>query len=144
MSAVQSIIKPLAPKVPGWRQCPDPPSRFTLGYECHAWFNEAHQLAVLSAVEVATDADRIDRGPEYHVSISKRHRGSGKRCTSEEARMVLTQFGLEGAEEDNHVPSGVVRNFWRTVAEPLIGLECACKADEASIVENKGDFVWRP
>lgn len=53
-------------------------------------------------------------------------------------------IGLEGAEEDNHVPHGKVRNFWRPVAELLVGKECECKAEEPVIREDKGDFIWRP
>ena len=90
------------------------------------------------------DGDRFDRGPEYHLSISRQTPAGPRRCTSEMARIVLRQFGLEGAEEDNHVPNGVVRNFWRPVADPLVGLECECKDEEPAIVEDKGDFVWRP
>jgi hypothetical protein len=92
---------------------------------------------------VASDG-KVDKGPEYHVSISKQLFAGPTRCTSDEARWVLEQFGLDGAEEDNHVPGGVVRNFWRPVATGLIGLECECKAEEPAIREDKGDFVWRP
>lgn len=141
---IESIIKPLRPTGTGWADCGD--ASFAAGYECHRWYHDNTDLQVLSAVEVARDKDGIDRGPEYHISISKVDRVKMKpvRCSYQDARWVLKQFGLEGAEEDNHVPGGVVRNWWRTVAEPLIGLECACKADEPAIVEDKGDFVWRP
>jgi hypothetical protein len=94
----------------------------------------------MSAVETMSDEDK---GPEYHLSISKQVGGSPNRCTSNEAKWVLDQFGLDGAEEDNHVPFGVVRNFWRTVATPLVGLECECKDEEPAVVEDKGDFIWR-
>lgn len=97
-------------------------------------------LFAISAVEVAVDKDGIDRGPEYHISISK----NGARCSSFEAKWVLSAFGLNGAEEDNHVPHGIARNFWRPVAERLIGLECACKKEEIAVREDKGDYVWRP
>jgi hypothetical protein len=69
--------------------------------------------------------------------------GGPARCDRNEAKWALEQFGLDGAEEDNHVPGGVVRNYWRTVATGLIGLECECKAEEPAISEDKGDFVWR-
>jgi hypothetical protein len=140
----QSIIKPLRPSGPPWVQLPPLPSKFTLGFEHEVWMNTSLVLGVISAVEVAQDKDGIDRGPEYHISISKNDREKPRRCTSDEAAYVLRAFDLEGAEEDNHVPHGVVRNFWRTVAQPLIGLECACKADEPAIREDKGDYVWRP
>ena len=66
------------------------------------------------------------------------------RIDTNEAKWVLAEFGLDGAEEDNHVPHGIVRNFWRPVASGLVGKECRCKAEEVVIRENKGDFVWRP
>lgn len=138
---MQSVIKPLTPlpTSTGWVQLPPPPAWATLGYAGLAFGHPETGLYVISAVEVAKDADGIDRGPEYHISISKRKR----RCTSQEAKEVLRQFGMEGAEEDNHVPHGVVRNFWRPVADNLVGLECRCKAEEPAIVEDKGDYVWR-
>jgi hypothetical protein len=115
-----------------------------MGFPIEAWAHTSG-LAVFSAVEVARDKDNIDRGPEYHISVSKKADGRPGRCTSEEATWCLQEFGgLSGWEEDNHVPHGIVRNFWRPVAEPMIGLECACKAEEPAIVEDKGDYVWRP
>lgn len=108
------------------------------GYPLRAFMHDESGLSVLSAVEVVNDEQA--NGPEYHISISK---GGTRRCDSNEAAWVLKQFALEGAEEDNHVPSGVVRNFWRTVAEPLIGKECECKDTETAIKEDKGDFIWR-
>lgn len=134
------IVRPLRPKASGWIRLSDPPAWVTLGYAAERWWHEVHNLSVISAVEVAKDDDGIDRGPEYHLSISL---GGRARCTSAQARAVLRDFDLHGAEEDNHVPSGVVRNFWRPVADRLVGLECSCKADEPAIVEDRGDFVWR-
>lgn len=144
LRAARSIIKPLRPRGEGWRRLPDLPPQYTLGYECEVWRHDWWLLGVMSAVEVAKDKDSIDRGPEYHISISKHQAGNPRRCTTQEALLVLQAFGLEGAEEDNHVPNGKVRNFWRPVAEPMVGLECACKADEPAMVEDKGDFIWRP
>lgn len=133
------IIKPKRPISAGWTRLPDPHKAITLGYTGEAYEFSANGLYVISAVEVAKDPDGIDKGPEYHVSIS-RH---GKRCTSADALWVLSQFDMLDAEEDNHVPFGIVRNFWRPVADSLVGIECACKKDEPAIVEDKGDYVWR-
>lgn len=143
--ALPAIIQPLRPAAPGWQRLPDPPRRISFGYDCEAWLHE-HGLIVFSAVEVANEKDGIDRGPEYHLSMSKRVPGAPQpaRCSSAEATWILSEFQLAGAEEDNHVPHGLVRNFWRAVAQPLVGLECACKADEPAIVEDQGDYVWRP
>lgn len=136
----RSLTSVLRPRDSGWREIPQ---SHMMGYPCRAFFHNKSTLAVLSAVEVADD-EKIGKGPEYHISISKQPRGFGtQRCTSEEAKWVLDQFGLGGAEEDNHVPGGLVRNFWRPVADHLVGMECECKANEVAVIEDKGDFVWR-
>ena len=114
-----------------------------MGYPSRAFIHNGSRLAVISAVEVASEPG-MDKGFEYHVSISKQLSGGiGVRCDPNEDAWVLAQFGLEGAEEDNYVPHGYVRNFWRPVAAGLVGIECPCKADEPAINEDKGDFVWR-
>jgi hypothetical protein len=139
----QSIIKPRRPTGSGWVQDDAPPPAVTLGFEGETWFHGPSQLFVISAVEVAAAEGGIDKGPEYHISISRQRPYGSTRCTTADAMWVLAAFDLIEAEEDNHVPHGIVRNFWRPVADRLVGLECACKADEPAIVENKGDYVWR-
>lgn len=135
----ESIVKPKSPDIENenWQPFHVPP-QFTLGY---AGVGYAHRqgFIVISAVEVAKDKDGIDLGAEYHVSISH----NGGRCSSHDAHWILRQFDMEGSTEDNHVPHGVVRNFWKPVAENLIGIKCKCVDDENAIKENKGDFVWR-
>jgi hypothetical protein len=140
----RSIVQTLRPRFAGWIEEPVPPVVTSCGGIARLWWHAERRLSVISAVEVATDPHDIDRGPEYHLSISRLAPAGPARCSSEAAHWVLRQFGLDGAEEDNHVPYGVVRNFWRAVADPLIGLACACKAEEPAIIEDKGDFVWRP
>lgn len=138
------IIKPKRPIGPGWRQCQPPPAWVTLGFAGESWQHAEHRLNVISAVEVADDGDGIDKGPEYHISISlQAFDGSTARCSRADAIWVLGQFDLLEAEEDNHVPNGLVRNFWRPVTDKLVGLECACKDAEPAMVEDKGDFIWR-
>lgn len=132
-----SIIQPLRPSGDGWTKLDTPTALYSMGYPSEAWQHK-DGLCVISAVEVMADENK---GPEYHVSVSK---WGKSRADTNECNWVLAQFQLEGSEEDNHVVSGIVRNFWRTVAEPLIGLECECKEYEPKICENKGDFVWRP
>lgn len=136
-----SILPPKSPQGAGWVRPPTPPEFGAYGYEAQAFRHPVRGLNVISAVEVAKDADGIDRGPEYHVSISRDGR---QRCSSADAREVLKAFDMDGAEEDNHVPHGFVRNFWRPVADRFVGMECACKDSEPAIREDKGDFVWRP
>jgi hypothetical protein len=136
---IRSIITVPRPRLAGWREVD---CRLQTTAPHRAFFHDRHSLAVISAVEVIDD--EVIRGPEYHLSISRQHRTLGtRRCSSTEARWVLVQFGVEGALEDNHVPGGLVRNFWRPVADHLVGRECLCVADENAISEDKGDFVWR-
>jgi hypothetical protein len=132
-----SVIKPKRPSGPGWR--PLKQQLAVLGYPAEAWEHPESGLFVLSAVEVVNEPGKPSLGPEYHLSIS----ANGQRCTSGDALWVLAQFDLSDAKEDNHVPSGMVRNFWRPVADHLSGYECPCNSDEPAMVEDQGDFVWR-
>ena len=138
----ETIIRPKYPTGPGWRQAvwwTCPPQLAALGYPVEPW-EHSDGFFVLSAVEVAkAEPGAEPLGPEYHLSISR----YGQRCTSQEARAVLLAFGLEDATEDNHVPSGRVRNFWRPVADHLAGYECPCVDAEPAVREDKGDYVWR-
>jgi hypothetical protein len=139
-----NIISPKRPTGEGWIPQPKPPQWVTMGYAGEAWMHRGG-LFVISAVEVAKDKDGVDRGPEYHISVSQCVRGGrNKRCSSSTALWVLAAFDLIEAKEDNHVPDGVVRNFWRPVADRLVGLECGCKQKEPAILLDKGDYVWRP
>jgi hypothetical protein len=138
-TGVKSIVKPLTPRGEGWTELQVNPTH-SLGFPCRGFIHKSGLFA-MSAVETVQGEDK---GPEYHISISQQTTGRATRCDSNEAKWVLRQFGLDGAEEDNHVPYGVVRNFWRPVATGLIGLECPCKEEEPMIKEDRGDFVWRP
>lgn len=147
-----NIINPLRPFKQSrnqWFQDPNiHPDLIHACYPVERWVHYGTDISVLSAVEVATDKDGSSNGPEYHVSVSKATWPNGRytpsRVDTNEAKWVLAEFGVDGAEEDNHVPHGIVRNFWLPVAGHLVGKECACKAEEVVIRENKGDFVWRP
>ena len=138
----ESIIKPKRPIGKDWRhavQWKPAPALAAMGYPVEAW-EHPNGLFVLSAVEVTeveTGSEAL--GPEYHISVSK----NGQRCSSAEAVWALNQFDLIDATEDNHVPSGRVRNFWRPVADRLSGYQCPCVAEEPAIREDKGDYVWR-
>lgn len=137
-----SLVSVKRPQLPGWREVPVEGPCLASGDPVRAFFHDASMLMVMSAVEFI-DGGQAD-GPEYHLSISRQHPTLGtRRCSSNEARWVLVQFRVEEATEDNHVPHGLVRNFWRPVADPLVGRECLCVEGENAIVEDKGDFVWR-
>jgi hypothetical protein len=133
-----SIIRPKRPSAPGWRQVPVKGLPLVGDYEC--WANDEAGLGVISAVEVAAEhAGQTPLGPAYHLSVS----AFGQRCSSADALWVLAQFDLSDAKEDNHVPGGKVRNFWRYVADHLSGHQCGCVDEEPAIREDRGDYVWR-
>lgn len=138
----ESIIKPKRPTGAGWTRalwwrCP--PELAAMGYPVEAW-SHTSGMFVLSAVEVAVAEPGAEAlGPEYHLSIS----AHGQRCDGAAAKWALRQFDLADATEDNHVPCGKVRNFWRPVADHLSGYECPCVDAEPVMREDRGDFVWR-
>lgn len=135
-----SIIQPKRPTGSGWRQITGIALPMdNLGFPYEVWAHDEHGIGVITAVEVARDPGQPELGPEYHVSIS----AFGQRCSAADALWTLAQFDLSDAKEDNHVPSGKVRNFWRPVADRLSGYDCPCVADEPAIREDKGDFIWR-
>lgn len=138
---LESVIKPKQPTGAGWHQVKGVVLPLAgEGFPYAAWEHAASGLFAISAVEVATEKVGVPAlGPAYHLSISL----NGRRCSSADAAWVLGQFDLTDALEDNHVPSGKVRNFWRYVAEGLSGMECPCTDEEPAIREDKGDFVWR-
>lgn len=106
---------------------------FLVGYVPQAngfrYENSMGVIAISSIHEVSGE-------PQYHVSFSHR----GQRIDQDWMAPLLKQWGIEDFEEDNHVPNGKVRNFWKPVAGPVI--ECPCKAVEEPHVE-KGGYVWR-
>jgi hypothetical protein len=138
---VESIIKPKVPKVlgsntSGWVELEN---SISSSYPLQTFGHIPSGLRVLSAVEVVKEDGKLELGPEFHISISK----NGKRCDSAEAAFVLHAFNCEDAKEDNHTPHGIVRHFWRPVADNLSGYECPCVSEEPAIVEDKGDYIWR-
>lgn len=132
-----NVIQPKKPKGKAWTFLG--PINLDNRYDSFAWEHDSG-ITVISAVEVAYDENDIEKGPEYHISISK---GRNVRCDRNESKFVLKEFDMLDADEDNHVPNGFVRNYWKPVNENLIGHICPCKDTEPAIKENKGDFVWR-
>ena len=136
---MESIIKPKRPTGIGWVFGGKTSPEISLGYDGEYWFFPSAGITVISAVEVAYDPGDIEKGPEYHVSVSQNR----SRIDRNGARFVLKAFDMLDADEDNHVPGGFVRNYWMPVAENLRGNICPCKDEEPAMVEDKGDFIWR-
>lgn len=148
MSETCILIQPKCPipSATGWVR--DPGTERALvarnplmaAYPPQVWFHHPTGMTAITNVEKPTpEPGEFDVGPEYHLSVSK----AGQRCTSADAAWVLGQFDMADAKEDNHVPSGRVRNFWRPVADRFSGFECPCQETEPAIREDKGDFIWR-
>lgn len=110
--------------------------RVHLGFPAERWVS-VHGHVAITAVETPEDVGQPPLGPEYHVSISFR----GGRVSADEVPALLKDWGMEGADEDNHV-QGIARHFWKPVAEKYHGYVCVCKRAEHAITE--GDYVWRP
>lgn len=92
------------------------------------------RMVVVSTLDVAQLPDGSGVGLQWHVSASF---GDGKRrLTDAEVAHVLRDFGMEGAEEDNHEP-GRARHFWLPV-DPEHRVDCECKTTEEVHVEADG------
>lgn len=145
---IDSIVKPKRPIGSGWARESSAALQAimhatAMATTSEAWHHGESGIQVFSAVEVAREPGQPNLGPEYHLSVSKRGGTGPRRTTAAEALWCLAQFDLVDAKEDNHVPSGTVRNFWRPVADRLSGYECPCADSEPAVREDKGDFVWR-
>lgn len=140
------IVQPVRPKGGGWMQWPYvAPPGYSRPYAIERWYNRGQETQILTAIEIVLPEGAKEGRPEYHVSISglKWLDERPYRCSDSRARWVLKQVGLDGWFEDNHVPHGIVRNFWRPVAEPQVGDVCPCVGEEPAMREMKGDYVWR-
>ena len=137
-----NIIKALKPENKEWLPL-SPPSLAIEPIDVSAWFHK-DGFYCISAVESVIPEGETSARPEYHLSFTRQSLRGILRVDSNDAQWILSQFGLEGWFEDNHVPFGKARNFWRPVNENLVGQICACVDDEPAIKENKGDYVWRP
>lgn len=74
-------------------------------------------------------------GPTWHISVSR----YGKRPTPKDVGRALRDFGMVGADEDNHHP-GVARHYFMPI-DPAYRSACECKTTEDVIVEKDG-FAW--
>jgi len=101
-----SAIQPKKPQSDKWEVIPVDTSRFTHGY-VGVTYGSSDGFFVISAVEV------MDGEPFYHISLSKESR---QRCTRNEVRAVIRDFGMCGAEEDTS-GAALARHFFLAVAD---------------------------
>lgn len=97
LGGVRSIISVLRPRFDGWMEIPTNPQILQLGGVARTFIHNERSISVISAVEVADDG-AIDKGPEYHLSVARQTPMGPRRCSSDTARWVQRQFGLDGAE----------------------------------------------
>jgi hypothetical protein len=113
-------------------------TRFNQG-EIRGWFNLKKRLLVISTVDMA-EFRGVTR-PQYQVSVSvvRWHPSEKPRRASDAERdLVLRDFDMLGAEEDNHEP-GIARHFWRLCeASSDEAMGCECKETEELVVEPDG------
>lgn len=74
-------------------------------------------------------------GPTWHASISR----LGKRPRPRDVEHFKRDFGLVGAEEDNHHP-GAARHYFMPI-DPAYRVGCECKIDE-DIITEPGGYQW--
>lgn len=144
-----AILKPFRPITGGWVEWqanwrswgPDG----AVPYVIERWYNRGQELQVLSSIESVDPEDGSGRRLEYHVSVSGLKYGADRpyRVSDSRARFALKAFGFDGYTEDNHVPHGIVRNYWRPIEDRLQGIECPCVDEEPAFREMQGDFTWR-
>jgi hypothetical protein len=141
------ILTPFRPITRGWVEWPTDLSVFpgSKPYVLERYYNRGQELQVMTSIEVVEQDDHSPPRPEYHLSVSglKHLAALPHRVCESTARWALKQFGFDGFTEDNHAPHGLVRNYWRPVADQFAGQVCACVKDEPTIKEMQGDYVWR-
>jgi len=118
-----------------WQQSNHDVTQFTHSRHVSGW-TRGRYFVISELVDTEMPDGSGDMGPSWHVSISKR----GARVRdSKVIRKMLRDFGMLGAEEDNHEP-GEARNFW-LVVDPMRRVDCECKTDETLHREANGQ-VW--
>lgn len=147
VAPAQRILQPLRPRGNGWQQWDLSLIAAELrarAYAIERWYNRAHEVQVLSSIE-SVSGESPEPRHEYHISISGlRYRAPRPhRCSESLARWVLKEFDFTDCAQDNHVPNGIVRNYWRPIAKNVSPV-CHCVETEPKIVEDKGDYIWRP
>lgn len=107
----RAILQPKRPVRAGWAQWPVENAELAArAYVIERWYNRAHEVQVLSGIEMVS-GEGPDRA-EYHVSISGLRWMASRphRCSESLARWVLKEFDFTDYAQDNHVPSGIVKN----------------------------------
>lgn len=124
-----------------WREIPVPREFYRgrhavmLPIAASAW--RRGSVSVMSELVIAElPGGTGENGPQWCASVS---RSGGKRPRPRDVEHFLRDFGLDGAEEDNHMPGGA-RHFWLPVDPARRGV-CECKTTEDVITDRDG-YQW--
>lgn len=112
------------------------------GWTCNGYVSATrgthYQRGAIRVISSLIEADLPDGsgvGWQWHVSVST----NGKRPHHRHLACALREFGMIGAEEDNHHP-GNARHFWKPV-DAKHRVACECKVDEQIVVDPDG-YQW--
>jgi hypothetical protein len=138
------ILQPFRPTKGNWEQWDPGAQLLATCYAVERYFNRAHEVQVITAIENVNQVKPGDSRFEYHISVTGVRWPDLKvfRCSNQVAQWVLEQFGFTDFAEDNHVAGGKARNYWRPIVEKQ-DPGCECFETEPTIVEDKGDYIWR-
>lgn len=143
MDPKHRILQPIRPTKGVWIQWEVSGALEQQCYAVERYYNQALEVQVITAIEALEQPDRSTRF-EYHISVTgcraQTHRVY--RCSDQTAKCALEMFGFTNYAEDNHVPGGLARNYWRPVVETQ-DPGCECFDTEPKIIEDKGDYIWR-
>jgi len=145
VDGVPLVVSIFRPPSEQWEQWPVSVAGFEVKpIVAERYYCESHRVQVITSLECVQPEDGTPARVEYHLSVSAIDvDGSVMRADEQLAQWALRQFGFAGGLQDNHVPSGRVRNYWRPIADPLQGQECPCVDDEPAMIEMQGDYTWR-
>lgn len=123
------------PKRGRWERLPTPTALELPNHLSNsAWMHGL--VRVCSSLIVAELPGRAgEAGLQWLISVSR----AGKRPKPADVERALRDFGMVGAEQDNHHP-GNARHFF-LVCDPALRVPCDCKTDEQTIVDRDG-YAW--
>jgi hypothetical protein len=119
----------------GWMEMPCPrEARWATTLTASAWAKGAVRV-ISEMCNAELPGASGASGPTWHISVSR----LARRPHDRDVEHALRDFGLTGAEEDNHHP-GNARHFFLVIDPAFRGL-CECKTTEDVIVDPDG-YEW--
>lgn len=113
-----------------WKEIPPPAHLQQHGARC---YKRGQTYVITQLADMEAPDGSGDVIPTWLVSVSTSGRTMPRDRTM---RAVREAFGMQDAEEDNHM-SGIARDLFMCV-DPARRVECECKVDELTIVRADG------